>query len=76
MKDELFGVGRAPRSFILVGFQGCEEVVDADHEAIVDDALILESGNLMATMISLLVDLILLGSNEGALVDVGMDFDI
>ena len=31
---------------------------------------------MVAPLISLLVDLILLGSDEGAFVDVGVDFDV
>jgi hypothetical protein len=75
-QDELVGVGGAPRRFVLVGFEGREKTIDAGHKTIVDDALILEGGDLVTAVLPLLVDLILLGSNEGPLVDVGMDLDV
>lgn len=57
-------------------FQGLEQPLDAIEEAIVDDALIFQSRDLVATMVAFLMDLILLRTDEGALVDVWVDFDI
>jgi hypothetical protein len=60
----------------LVGFEGGEEVVDAENEAIVYYALVLEGGDLVTPPVALLVDLGLFGADKGFLVDVGVDFDV
>lgn len=59
-----------------MGPQRGQERRDALHQAIVDDALILERLDLMLPLLTLLVDLVLLGADKGPLVDVGVNFDI
>lgn len=59
-----------------MGFECREQPVDAKHEAIVDYALVLQCLDLVSTSVAFLVDLGLFGADEGALVDVGMDFDV
>lgn len=59
-----------------MGTEGGEEGGDALDEAVVDDALVLEGLDILSPLLTLLVDLVLLGSDEGSLVDVGMDLDI
>lgn len=56
--------------------ESVDEARDALDERVVDLALVLELDNLLAAMVALLVNLRLLGADEGALVDVGMDFNI
>ena len=53
-----------------------EQAIDALEQAVVDDVLVLERRNLVPAPGSLLVDLRLLGSNEGFLVDVRVDLDV
>jgi hypothetical protein len=59
-----------------VGFQCNEQRRDALQETIVNDTLILVGFDFVFALVSLLVDLILLSSNKGSLVDIGVDFDI
>jgi hypothetical protein len=61
---------------VLMRLKGCEETVDALGEAIVDDALVLKSADLMAAVLAFLVDLGLFGADEGFLVDIGVHFDV
>lgn len=53
-----------------------EEGVDADEEAVVDDAFVFEGGDFVFAFEAGLVDLVLLCADEGAFVDVGVDFDV
>lgn len=53
-----------------------DQGVDAREQPVVDDALVLERFGLVLALGALLVDLALLGADEGALVDVGVDFDV
>lgn len=77
MKDELVIIGAISFCLlVLVRFEGCEETIDALGEAIVDDALVLESFYLMSTLVAFLVDLGLFGADKGLLVDVGVYFDV
>lgn len=59
-----------------MGAQAGEQTVDAGEEAIVDDAFIAEGGDFVLALEAGLVDLVLLGADEGAFVDVGVDFDV
>ena len=59
-----------------MGLQGNEKAIDSLGKAIVDDPLVLISLDFILALVSLLVDLVLFCSNEGILVDVGVDFDI
>jgi len=72
LEDELVGALRAR----AVGFQRGQEAVDAGEEAVVDDALVFQRGYLVPALGALLVDLVLFGADEGAFVDVGVDFDV
>lgn len=56
--------------------QSCEKSVDAVEEAIVDDAFVFVSCNLVLALLTLLVDLVLLCADEGTLVDVWVNFNI
>lgn len=56
--------------------EGCQEAADPFDQSIVDFALVLERLDLVLALLTLGVDLVLLRTNEGALVDVGVDFDI
>lgn len=56
--------------------EGVEEGGDAGYERVVDNALILQGGDLQAAMLALLVDLGLFGADEGALVDVRVDLNV
>ena len=53
-----------------------EEVIDASEKTIIDDALVFQSFDLVLSLSTLLMDLVLLRSNERFLVDIGMDFNI
>jgi len=57
-----------------VGFQGGEEAANALEETFVDDLLILVGLDFVLAFEALLVDLILLCSDERAFVDIGVDF--
>ncbi|GKT88388.1 hypothetical protein Ct61P_06238 [Colletotrichum tofieldiae] len=59
-----------------MGLEGVEQLGYALHQAIVDDALVLERLDLVLALKALLVDLVLLRSDEGSLIDVGVDFDV
>ncbi|GJC91136.1 hypothetical protein ColLi_13974 [Colletotrichum liriopes] len=59
-----------------MGLEGVEQLGYALHQAIVDDALVLERLDLVLALKALLVDLVLLCSDEGPLIDVGVDFDV
>lgn len=59
-----------------MGFQSGEEAPNAAEEAIVDDALVLQSDDLVLAELALLVDLILLCADEGSFVDIWVDFDV
>jgi hypothetical protein len=53
-----------------------EEAADPFEQAIVDNSLVLIGLDLVLTLESLLMDLVLLGSDKGTLVDVWVDFDV
>ncbi len=53
-----------------------EEAIDAFEETVVDDSLVFIRLDFILALISLLMNLVLLGSNEGPFVDIGMDLDI
>jgi hypothetical protein len=59
-----------------MGFQGVEEARDALDQRVVDDALVLEGLDLVLALLALGMDLVLLGADEGPLVDIGMDLDV
>lgn len=52
--------------------QSCEQGADPLEEAIVDDSFILVCFDFVLALESLLVDLVLLRSDEGSLVDIGL----
>jgi len=56
--------------------QSRQEGIDAFEETIVDYSLIFQGLDLMSSVVALLVDLILFRSDEGAFVDVRVDFDV
>ena len=56
--------------------QALDQFGDALLEGIVDDALVFEGLDLVSALSTLLMDLRLLGPDEGALVDVGMHLDV
>lgn len=47
-----------------MSLEGLREVIDSHEEAIVDRSLVLQGLDLMPPVFSLLVDLVLLGSDE------------
>lgn len=53
-----------------------QEGVDAFEQSVVDDPLVFQGLDLVASVVALLVDLVLLRADEGAFVDVGVDFDV
>ncbi len=59
-----------------MGLEGVEERGDALDQGIIDDALILESLDVILALLALSVDLILLGSDERSLVDVWVYLDV
>ena len=59
-----------------MGLQGSEESIDPLEQAIVDNPLVLVGFDLILPLESLLMNLILLCTDERALVDVGVDFDV
>jgi len=61
---------------LFEGLQRVEQVVYALDQAIVDDLLVLEGLDLVFAIDTLLVDLVLLCTDKGTLVDIGVDFDI
>jgi hypothetical protein len=76
LEDVTFKAGRGLLGFLFVGFKGLEQTVDAVEQAKVDDFLVLESLNLVFAVDTLLVNLVLLCTDKGTLVDIGMDLDI
>jgi hypothetical protein len=56
--------------------EGSQELRDALQEAVIDDALVLERLDFMFPLLTFLVNLVLLGSDEGSLVDVGVDLNV
>lgn len=76
LEDVTFEARLGLFGFLLERLQRVEQVVYAVDEAIVDDLLVLEGLDLVFAIDTLLVDLVLLCTNEGALVDIGMDFDV
>lgn len=59
-----------------MGLESCEQGVDAFEEAIVDDALVFVGFDLVLAFEACLVDLVLLGADKGAFIDIGVDFDV
>lgn len=59
-----------------VGFQCVEQRGDALDQGVVDLSLVLEDDDLLLAVLTLLVDLGLFRADEGALVYVGVDFDV
>jgi hypothetical protein len=62
--------------FLFEGLQRVEQVVYALDQTIVDDLFVLEGLDLVFAIDTLLVDLVLLCTDEGTLVNIGMDFNI
>lgn len=56
--------------------EGFEKLVDAGEQSVIDNALVLQGLDLVAALLSLLVNLSLLGSNKRTFVDIGVDLDI
>jgi hypothetical protein len=74
LKDQFIGI-----SFLCistVGFQRREQRCDALEKAIINDSLVLVGFDFVLALESLLVDLVLLGSNKRSLVNIRVDFDI
>lgn len=59
-----------------MGLEGRKQARDARDEPIIDDALVLVLLDMELALLALLVDLVLLCADEGALVDVGVHFDV
>jgi hypothetical protein len=59
-----------------VSFECCEQTRDALEQPIIDNPFILVGFDLVLAFKPLLVNLILLGPNEGFLVDIRVDFDV
>lgn len=59
-----------------MGFESFGEVCDSVKQAIVYDALVFEGNDLVSTVVAFLVYLILLCTNKGAFVDIGMNLDV
>ena len=59
-----------------MGFERIEKRVNPCEESVIDDAFVFEGFNLMFSVVTLLVDLVLLCSDEGAFIDVRVYFDI
>ena len=76
LEDVTFEARLGLFGFLLERLQRVEQVVYAVDEAIVDDLLVLEGLDLVFAIDTLLVDLVLLCTDERTLVDIGMDFDI
>jgi hypothetical protein len=57
-------------------FEGGEKGGDALDQGVVDDALVLEGLDLVPALLAFGVNLVLLGADEGPLVDIGMDLDV
>jgi len=76
LEDVTFKARLSLFGLLFEGLQRVKQVVYALDQAIVDDLLVLEGLDLVFAIDTLLVDLILLCADEGALVDIGMNFDI
>jgi len=59
-----------------MGPQGSKESIDPLEQAIINDPLIFIGVDFVLALESLLVDLILLCTDKGFLVDIWVDFDI
>lgn len=59
-----------------MALEGVQQGRYALHEAIVDQALVLVDLDVELALLALLVNLILLGPDEGLFVDIGVDFDV
>ena len=59
-----------------MSLEGGQETGYALHQTIVDLLLVLQGLDLVSPLLTLGMDLVLLGANEGALVDVGVDLDV
>ncbi len=57
-------------------FESGEKALNALEEAIVDYTLVFQCLDLQLAHLTLLMDLVLLCTDEGALVDVRVDFDV
>ena len=62
--------------FLFERLQGVAQDVNAVDQTIVDDLFVLEGLDLVFAIDTLLVDLVLLCTNERTLIDIGMDFDV
>jgi hypothetical protein len=77
LEDELVVICAITFSLlVLVRFQSGQEPVDALGEAVIDDAFVLESLDLVPAVVTFLVYLGLFGANEGLLVDIWVHFDV
>lgn len=56
--------------------QGSKEAIDPLEQAFIDDPFIFVGINFVLTFESLLMDLILLRTDEGFLVNIWVDFDV
>lgn len=63
-------------SFICALLECGNQLGDTLQEAIMQNLLIFQSFNTNASLLSLLVDLVLLRSDKRSLVDVGVNFDV
>lgn len=59
-----------------MGLEGGDQVRDALDEGVVDDSLVLVRLDLGLALLALLMDLLLLRSDERLFVDIGVDFNI
>lgn len=59
-----------------VMLKGSKETGDALNEAIVDDAFVLKGFDVVLALLAFLVDLVLFGADEGAFIDIRMDFNV
>jgi hypothetical protein len=59
-----------------MGVERGEKGRDALDQAVVDDAFVLERLDLVPALLALHMDLVLLGADEGSLVDIWMDLDV
>lgn len=56
--------------------EGSRECINPQKKAIVDRPLVFQCLDLVSPLVPLLVDLVLLGPDEGSLVDVWVDLDV
>jgi len=59
-----------------VALQRRKEAIDTFEQTIVNDTLVFQCRDLVSATSSLLMDLRLLGSNEGFLIDVWVNFNV